>query len=225
MTLTVLVADDHYLVREGLRRALEEEPDVEVVATVGTADELEAVAAQTRPDVVVTDIRMPPHNQMDGITAALRVRSTQPGIGIVVISQHSDPHYAMALLAEGTAGVAYLLKERVGDPDQLIAAVRTVASGGSAVDAEVIASMLQGNDSTASGPLATLTAKERDVLQLMAEGRTNAGIAEALFISESSVEKHSRSIFAKLGLSEESRVHRRVAAVLAYLDGSRPTSH
>jgi DNA-binding NarL/FixJ family response regulator len=218
MTLTVLIADDHYLVREGVRRALEEEPDIEVVATVGTATELEVVAAKVRPDVIVTDIRMPPSNQMDGITAALRVRSAQPGTGIVVLSQHSDPHYALALLADGTAGVAYLLKERVGDPDQLIAAVRTVALGGSAVDADVVAFMLQGSDTGCAGPLAALTNRERDVLQLMAEGRTNAGIAEALYISESSVEKHSKAIFAKLGLGEESKVHRRVAAVLTYLD-------
>ena len=220
MSLSVVVAEDHYLVREGVRRALEEDGDISVVATASTADELESAAVRLRPDVVVTDIRMPPRHQMDGIEAALRVRVTQPGLGIVVLSQHADPEYTMALLADGTAGVAYLLKERVGDPDQLVRAVRTVADGGSMIDAAVVGAMVAGREGRSGGQLSQLTDRERDVLQHMAEGMTNNGIAQTLFISESSVEKHSKSIFAKLGLSVEHNLHRRVTAVLAYLDGS-----
>jgi DNA-binding NarL/FixJ family response regulator len=217
--LRVVVADDHYLVREGVRRILDEEPDIEVVATVSTATELEAVAARTRPDVVVTDIRMPPDPQLAGITAALRIRDARPATGIVVLSQYSDPRYAMSLLADGTTGTAYLLKERVGDPDQLVGAVRTVAEGGSVIDPEVVGALVAKSSHRDVSSLRHLTERERDVLQLMAEGRTNAGIATRLHLSESSVEKHSGSIFAKLGLAAEGDVHRRVAAVLAYLDG------
>jgi len=217
--LRIVIAEDHYLVREGVRRILDEESGIEVVATVSTATELEAVASRTRPDVVVTDIRMPPDPHLAGIAAALRIRDARPGTGIVVLSQYSDPRYAMSLLANGTAGTAYLLKERVGDPDQLIGAVRTVADGGSVIDPEVVGALVAKSSHRDVSPLGHLTARERDVLQLMAEGRTNAGIASRLHVSESSVEKHSGSIFAKLGLAAEGDVHRRVAAVLAYLDG------
>lgn len=217
MTLRILVAEDHYLVREGIRNVLDEEDDLEVVTTVGTATELEAVAARIRPDVLVTDIRMPPGNQMDGIDSALRIRSLRPDTGIVVLSQYADPRYAMALLADGTAGIAYLLKERVGDPDHLVAAVRTVAAGGSVIDSDVVGAMVAARQH-APGPLAKLTPRERDVLRLMAAGNTNVAIADQLHLSESAVEKHSGSIFAKLGLPPEPTVHRRVAAVLTYLD-------
>ena len=216
--LRVLIAEDHYLVREGVRRALDEEPDLEVVGAVETAAELEAAARDLAPDVIVTDIRMPPDNQMDGITAALRIRAAQPGLGVVVLSQHADPPYTMALLADGTDGIAYLLKERVGDPDQLAGAVRTVAASGSVIDPDVVAAMVASAGHRVREPLVELTERERDVLKLMAEGRTNVGIAQQLYISGSSVEKHSKSIFAKLGLAAEPTVHRRVAAVLAYLD-------
>ena len=217
--LRIVIAEDHYLVREGVRRILDEESGIEVVAPVSTATELEAVASRTRPDVVVTDIRMPPDPHLAGIAAALRIRDARPGTGIVVLSQYSDPRYAMSLLANGTAGTAYLLKERVGDPDQLIGAVRTVADGGSVIDPEVVGALVAKSSHRDVSPLGHLTARERDVLQLMAEGRTNAGIASRLHVSESSVEKHSGSIFAKLGLAAEGDVHRRVAAVLAYQDG------
>ena len=221
-TLRIVIAEDHYLVREGVRKALGEEPDLEVVAAVSSATELDAAAAGLQPDVVITDIRMPPGNQMDGIESALRARSRQPGLGIVVLSQYADPRYAVSLMADGTAGIAYLLKERVGDPDHLAAAVRAVAGGGSVIDPDVVGAMVASTHQREAGPLSRLTQREREVLQLMAEGRTNVGIADRLYISESSVEKHTKSIFAKFGLAAEPMVHRRVAAVIAYLDGGSP---
>jgi DNA-binding NarL/FixJ family response regulator len=217
--LRVVVAEDHYLVREGVRRILDEEQDLSVVATVGSATELEVAAARTEPDVVVTDVRMPPDTHLAGISAALRIRAARPGVGIVVLSQYSDPRYAMSLLADGAAGTAYLLKERVGDPDSLVHAVHTVAAGGSVIDPDVVEALVARTAHRGPSPLERLTPRERDVLQLMAEGRTNSGIGARLHLSESSVEKHSGSIFAKLGLTAEGDTHRRVAAVLAYLDG------
>ncbi|MGB7817333.1 MAG: response regulator transcription factor [Ornithinibacter sp.] len=218
-TLRVVVAEDHYLVREGVRRILDDEPDLVVVATVASATELERAAEREDPDVVVTDIRMPPDEHLAGLTAALRIRAVRPGVGIVVLSQYADPRYAMALFADGTAGVAYLLKERLGDPDKLVGAVRAVAAGESVIDPDVVGALVARSSHRDAHPLASLTERERGVLQLMAEGRTNAGIATRLHISQSSVEKHSGSIFAKLGLAGEGDVHRRVAAVLTYLDG------
>lgn len=215
----VVVADDHYLVREGVRQALERSENMTVVAVVGTAPELEAVVDAERPDVVVTDIRMPPSNRTDGIDAARRIRGAHPGIGVLVLSQYNDPSYARQLLEGGVSGAGYLLKERVGDPDRLIAAVDEVARGGSVVDPEVVASLVARTERDPQSPIALLTDRERDVLGGMAEGRTNAAIAEDLHLSISSIEKYSSSIFAKLGLFDEPELHRRVAAVLAYLDG------
>jgi DNA-binding NarL/FixJ family response regulator len=213
--LRVVVADDHYLVREGVRRALMNEGTIEVVAVVGSADELERVVNREVPDAVVTDIRMPPGHGTEGIDAAHRIRARHPRIGIVVLSQHNDATYAMELLRDGTAGMAYLLKERIGDPRALVDAVEAVVAGGSRIDPEVVASLVQAGRS--SSPLATLTDREGEVLALMAQGLTNAGIAERLHLSESSIEKYASSLFAKLGLSDEPHTHRRVAAVLAYL--------
>lgn len=213
--LRVVVADDHYLVREGVRRALSADGAVEVVAVVGDAAELERVVDRELPDAVVTDIRMPPAHGTEGIEAAHRIRERHPAIGIVVLSQHNDATYAMDLLRDGTAGMAYLLKERIGDPSTLVDAVRTVAAGGSQIDQDVVASLVHA--SRTSSPLAALSDRERDVLGLMAQGRTNAAIASDLHLSESSIEKYASSLFSKLGLSDERHVHRRVAAVLAYL--------
>ena len=217
-TLRVAIAEDHYLVREGVRRALESSGEVHLVAAVGTADELSGVVARERPDAVVTDIRMPPTHQMEGITAALTLRAAFPGMGVVVLSQHNDPDYAMALLRDGTAGLAYLLKQRVGEPATLLHALRAVVAGGSVVDPAVVSALVSRSDSRHASPLAGLTPREIDVLAAMAEGRTNASIAERLHLSESSIEKHSTSIFATLGLTDEPEMHRRVAAVLAFLD-------
>lgn len=214
--LRVAIADDHYLVREGTRRALEAAGDVEVVAAAGSAGELEDAVDRLVPDAVVTDIRMPPGHHTDGIDAAHRIRLEHPEIGVVVLSQYADATYAFELLRDGTAGLAYLLKERVGDPEQLVRAVREVVAGGSVVDSDVVGRLVRPAQPDRS-PLAHLTDRERAVLALMAEGRTNAAISHQLHLSESSVEKYATSIFAKLGLSDEPRTHRRVAAVLAFL--------
>jgi DNA-binding NarL/FixJ family response regulator len=213
--LRVVVADDHYLVREGVRRALVSDGSIDVIAVVGDAAELERVVDRERPDAVVTDIRMPPGHSTEGIEAAHRIRERHHGIGIVVLSQYNDATYAMDLLRDGTAGMAYLLKERIGDPRALLEAVKEVASGGSRIDPDVVASLVHAGRSTSR--LADLTERERDVLALIAQGRTNAAVAEGLHLSESSVEKYASSVFVKLGLSDERHVHRRVAAVLAYL--------
>lgn len=218
--LRVVVADDHYLVREGVRQALERSEGISVVAVVGSASELDSVVEAERPDAVVTDIRMPPLNRTDGIDAARRIRALHPGTGILVLSQYNDPSYARQLLEDGVAGVGYLLKERVGDPNRLIAAVEEVAAGGSIVDPEVVSSLVARTDRSPDSPTTRLTDRERDVLAGMAEGRTNAAIAEQLHLSLSSIEKYSSSIFSKLGLFDEPDLHRRVAAVLTYLDDS-----
>ena len=215
--LRVAIAEDHYLVREGTRRALEDGGTVEVVAAVGTAAELEEAVAQLLPDVVVTDIRMPPSHHTEGIEAAHRIRAEYPEVGVVVLSQYADATYALELLRDGTAGRAYLLKERVGDPAQLVHAVREVARGGSVVDPDVVAALVGGSAQREQSQLRYLTDRERDVLGQMAQGRTNAAIAEQLSLSESSIEKYATSIFAKLGLRDEPQTHRRVAAVLAFL--------
>jgi DNA-binding NarL/FixJ family response regulator len=213
----VAIAEDHYLVREGTRRALEEGGEIEVVAAVGSPGELEAVVDRVRPDVVVTDIRMPPSHHTEGIDAAHRIRAAHPGIGVVVLSQYADATYALELLRDGTSGLAYLLKERVGDPDQLVHAVREVARGGSVVDPDVVSALVGNNAQRQRSLLVHLTARERDVLEQMAQGRTNAAIGAELHLSESSIEKYATSIFSKLGLGDEPTVHRRVAAVLAFL--------
>ncbi|HUH06982.1 MAG TPA: response regulator transcription factor [Egibacteraceae bacterium] len=215
--LRVAIAEDHFLVREGIQRALEDSGQVEVVGAAGAPDELEELVERLRPDVIVTDIRMPPTHHTEGIDAAHRIRASHPDIGVVVLSQYADATYAFELLRNGTAGLAYLLKERVGDPDQLVRAVREVAQGGSVVDPDVVDALVARNAQRERSPLAALTERERDVLQRMAEGRTNVAIAERLHLSESSIEKYATSIFAKLGLSEEPQTHRRVAAVLAFL--------
>jgi DNA-binding NarL/FixJ family response regulator len=216
--LRVVIAEDHYLVREGTRRALEDSGVIEVLAGVGNPDELEDAVARLEPDVVVTDIRMPPGHRTEGIDAAHRLRERDPGLGVVVLSQYADATYAFELLRDGTAGLAYLLKERVGDPEELVAAVRAVAAGGSVIDPDVVAALVARNTRPETSRLTHLTERERDVLGQMAQGRTNAAIAGALHLSESSIEKYATSIFAKLGLTDEPQVHRRVAAVLAFLN-------
>lgn len=216
-SLRVALADDHYLVREGVRAALEDTGEVDVVASVGEPTALEEAVDRLRPDVVVTDIRMPPTHGTEGIALAHRVRARHPDVGVVVLSQYAEAAYAVELLGQGSEGLAYLLKERVGDPAQLLQAVREVAAGGSVIDPDVVAALVAHGAASATSALAHLTDREREVLGQMAQGRTNAGIAAHLHLSESSVEKYSGSIFAKLHLTGEPQVHRRVAAVLAYL--------
>jgi DNA-binding NarL/FixJ family response regulator len=215
--LRVVLAEDHYLVREGTRRLLEDSGTIETIAAVGTATELLDAVRRLSPDAAITDIRMPPGHHMEGIEAAHRIRAEHPGVGVVVLSQHADPEYAAALLRDGAAGLAYLLKDRLGDVDELVRAVRTVVEGGSVIDPAVVDVLLAGRTQQGSSPITDLTPRELDVLREMARGRTNAGIAETLFVSESSVEKYVRAIFFKLDLHPEDQQHRRVMAVLAFL--------
>jgi len=213
----VILAEDDYLVREGVRRLLDAQPEIEVVAVCGDLDSLLQAVEQASPDVVVTDVRMPPGASDEGIQAARRLRATKPGLGVVVLSQYANPSYALALLDTGSAGRAYLLKERVNDPEQLVAAIRAVAEGGSLIDPKVVEGLVAQRSRAATSPLNDLTARERDVLRKMAEGENNAAIAADLVVTERSVEKVINSIFMKLGLTWEPAVHKRVKAVILYL--------
>lgn len=216
--MRVVIADDHYLVREGTRRLLESSGRVEVVAAVEDGAQLGAAADRLGPDAVIVDIRMPPTHHMEGIEAAHEIRRAHPEIGVVVLSQHANPVYALELFKDGTAGLAYLLKDRVGDLDELLRALDEVIVGGSVIDPQVVEGLLSRRQTTSDRLLDTLTPREMEVLAAMAEGRSNAAIRDTLFISQSAVEKHINSIFAKLGLGpDESETHRRVAAVLAFL--------
>ena len=222
MAIRLVLAEDHYLVREGVRRLLEAQPGIEVAAVCGDLESLLEAVGRERPDVVVTDIRMPPGHSDEGIQAARRLRETSPDTGVVVLSQYSDPSYALALLDTGSAGRAYLLKERVNDLDQVVAAIRTVSQGGSLIDPKVVEGLVAERVRPASSPIRDLTAREREVLRKMAEGENNASIAEELVVTERSVEKVIHSIFMKLGLTWESTVHKRVKAVILYLAESDP---
>lgn len=215
--LRVVIAEDNYLVREGTRRLLEDSQAVEVAASVGTAAELIDAVERLQLDAVVTDIRMPPGHHMEGIEAAHVIRARHPDVGVVVLSQYANESYAFELLRNGTSGLAYLLKERVGDLEELLRALRQVAAGQSAIDPKVVEALVARRARLAESAVARLTPREVDVLQEMAQGKANSAIAESLSLSESAVEKHVSSIFAKLGLSEEPHLHRRVAAVLAFL--------
>jgi DNA-binding NarL/FixJ family response regulator len=217
MPIRVVLAEDHYIVREGIRRLLETQPDVEIAAVCDDLDSLLAAVEAERPDVVVTDIRMPPGNADEGIQAAERLRETHPDIGVVVLSQYATPSYALALLESGSAGRSYLLKERVQDVEQLVSAIQTVAEGGSVIDPKVVEALVAENARGEGSPVKQLTPRERDVLREMAAGKSNAAIGEALFLAERSVEKVIHSIFLKLGLTWEASVHKRVKAVILYL--------
>ena len=216
--MRVVIAEDHYLVREGTRQLVESTGEVVVVATVDNAETLPEIVDRLQPDAVITDIRMPPTNQKEGIEAAHRIREQHPDIGVVVLSQYVNSLYAFELFREGTSGLAYLLKDRVGDVDELLRALREVTSGGSVVDPRVVEGLLARRQQLAGTLLDTLTDRETEVLAEMAQGKSNAAISETLFISQSAVEKHINSIFAKLTLRpEDGEQHRRVAAVLTFL--------
>jgi len=215
--IRLVLAEDDYLVREGVLRLLETQSDLEVAAVCGDLDSLLAAVDAERPDVVITDIRMPPGGADEGIQAATVLRETHAEVGVVVLSQYVQPSYALALLEGGTARRAYLLKERVKDIEQLVAAIRAVAEGGSLIDPKVVEVLVAAKARTEQSPLHELTPRERDVLHGMAEGKNNAAIAQALFLTERSVEKVIHSIFLKLGLAYESSVHKRVKAVILYL--------
>ena len=225
-SLRVVIAEDNYLVREGTRRLLEDSGEVEVLAAVGSAAELLDAVERLRPQAVLTDIRMPPGHHTEGIQAAHAIRSQHPHVGVVVLSQHAEEAYAFQLFQHGTAGLAYLLKERVGDLDELLRALHEVVAGRSVIDAQIVELLVAHRARVANSPVSRLSPREREVLREMAQGKSNGAIAAALVLSESAVEKHVNAIFSKLGLSEERQVHRRVAAVLTYLRDmhSMPTS-
>jgi DNA-binding NarL/FixJ family response regulator len=210
-----VVADDTLVVREGVRALLSDEPGFEVVAAASDYDSLLAAVDEHDPEVVVTDVCMPPTRTDEGIRAARAFRSSHPRTGVVVLSQYDDPAFATGLLDEGVAGRAYLLKDRVGEPGQLVAAVRAVAEGGSVIDPRVVEVMI--GSTRRKGPLDLLTPREREVLALMATGANNQAIADRLVVTVRAVERHINAIFAKLGLSEENDYHRRVRAVLLHL--------
>jgi len=220
MAIRVVLAEDHLIVREGVRRLLETQQDVEVAAACGDLDSLLAAVDAEEPDVVLTDIRMPPGNSDEGIQAATRLRETHPDAGVVVLSQYATPGFALALLEGGSAGRAYLLKERVQDVEQLVSAIRTVAEGGSVIDPKVVEALVAENARGEESRLDQLTPRERDVLREMAAGKSNAAIGETLFLAERSVEAVIHSIFLKVGLSWETSVHKRVKAVILYLGES-----
>ncbi len=222
--LRIVMADDNYLVREGARRLLEDSGEVVVAAAVGSAPELLDAVERLRPAAVLTDIRMPASQRgpegrpsMEGIDAARAIRSAHPATGVVVLSQYADESYAFELFRDGTAGLAYLLKDRIGEVGRLLEALREVSTGGSLIDPQVVEALVRGRARVRASALKDLTPRELDVLREMAAGRGNAGIAAHLHLSESSVEKHVNAIFTKLGLTAEDQSHRRVTAVLAFL--------
>jgi DNA-binding NarL/FixJ family response regulator len=213
----VALAEDNVLLREGVSRLVAANEDFELVGVASDLPQLLALVSEHAPDVVVTDIRMPPTGTDEGIRAAAWIRENHPRVGVVVLSQYSAPRYAVALLEHGSAGRAYLLKERVGSVDELARAIRTVAQGGSVIDHTVVDELVQARSRERTSGLSSLTARESQILAEMAQGKSNSAIAAAVSVSERAVEKHTNSIFAKLGLTEEKDVNRRVKAVLVYL--------
>jgi DNA-binding NarL/FixJ family response regulator len=222
--IRVVLADDHVLLRDGISRLVAASADLELAGSAGDLPGLLALAERERPDVVVTDIRMPPTATDEGIQAAAWIRERLPGTGVVVLSQYVAPQYAVALLEGGSAGRAYLLKERIGNVDELASAIRTVAAGGSVIDPMVVDELVRSRAHDAAFGLASLTPRELEILAEMAQGKSNSAIAAALFVTERAVEKHTNSIFAKLNLTEERDVNRRVKAVLVYLHQQEPIS-
>jgi DNA-binding NarL/FixJ family response regulator len=217
MPIRVALGEDSLIVREGVHQLLAVDPEVEIVAAVADQLSLRQSCEDHHPDVVLTDIRMPPTGTDEGVRAAAQLRRSHPQLGVVVLSQFVEPGYALELLDGGSERRAYLLKERVSDVDQLVRAVREVAAGGSVIDPKVVEALVDARSRRADSPLQFLTPRESEVLAEMAQGRNNASVAAALGLSERAVEKHINSVFSKLGLSAEPDVHRRVKAVLLYL--------
>jgi DNA-binding NarL/FixJ family response regulator len=233
MAIRVVLADDSYLAREGIEQVLEAAPAIDVVSTCDDLDSLLAAIETDRPDVVVTDIRMPPTYTDEGVRIAAQLRSTRPEIGIVVLSQYDDPAYALALLESGSEGRAYLLKERIHERAQLITAVEEVAGGGSVIDSKIVESLVGARSRLDYSELAELTTREREVLSEIAQGKSNAAIAESLVLTKRAVEKHINAIFMKLGLAQAEDVSKRVKAALMFLSdtdsapagGARPPAN
>jgi len=219
VTYRVVIAEDNALLREGMRTLVAAEPGLEVVAACADLDALLAAVATHDPDVVLTDIRMPPTRTDEGVRAAERLRREHPRTAVLLLSQYVDPAYVRSLLRQGTEGRGYLLKERVADVEELASAIRTVAAGGSVVDPKVVEAMVQTRTRRGDEGLGRLSPRELEVLAEMARGRNNAAIAGSLVISQRAVEKHINSLFAKLGVTEGEESHPRVRAVLTYLTG------
>jgi DNA-binding NarL/FixJ family response regulator len=215
--IRVVIADDTYLVREALEQILAHAEGIEVARSCDDRDSLLRAIDEEKPDVVLTDIRMPPTGTDEGIQVARELRTSHPDIGVVVLSQFADPGYVLALLESGSAGRAYLLKERVNDPRELASAIKAVASGGSAVDSKVIEVLVQAHTNDATSPLRDLTPREHEVLAELAQGKSNGAIAESLVLTKRAVEKHINAIFMKLNLAAPDDVSRRVKAALVYL--------
>jgi DNA-binding NarL/FixJ family response regulator len=218
MTIRVILAEDDFLMREGIRRVLEAAPDITVTAACVDGDELLAAVDAELPDIVVTDVRMPPSGADEGIRIANRLRRTHPAVGVLVLSQFAEPEYALALLEHGSNRRAYLLKERVHDRHGIIHAIRDVAAGGSAFDSRVVDALVSARAEHTS-PLSGLSPREREVLARVAQGMSNAAIADSLVLTKSAVEKHINSIFGKLDLAGAQDVSQRVKAALMFLDG------
>lgn len=214
---TIVLADDSFLIREGLVKLLESLDGFELLAVCEDAEELLQLVEEHAPDVALTDIRMPPTHSTEGIDAAKRIRELHPGTGVVVLSQYIEPEYALSLFESGSEGLAYLLKERVGDLDQLTNAILEVSRGGSVIDPRVINSMVEARLNQTDSLLERLTDRESEVLGEIAQGKSNAAVAESLYLSERAVEKHINSIFTKLDMPPERDSNRRVRAVLLYL--------
>jgi DNA-binding NarL/FixJ family response regulator len=217
MPIRVVLGDDSLFIREGLRQLLRSDPDMEIVAAVGDLDSLTEACDREVPDVVIADIRMPPTETDEGIRLAADLRERHPEMGVVVLSQFSDPVYALALLEHGSDRRAYLLKERVHNRAELTAAIRAVAAGGSLVDPKIVEALVQARTSADRSPLRHLTAREREVLGEIAQGKSNTAIAESLFLTKRAVEKHINTIFLKLGLGDAQDVSKRVQAALILL--------
>jgi len=217
VVLRVVIAEDSMLVREGIRLVIERNDDLTVAAVCDDLPQLLAIVDDEPPEVVVTDVRMPPTSSDEGIQAAGRLRETHPEIGVVVLSQYAEPAYANALLDGGSAGRAYLLKDRVSEPNQLAEAIRAVARGGSVIDPTVVDLLVSASSRAKASPLASLTKRELEVLDQVAQGKSNAAVGQALFLTERAVEKHINALFAKLGLGSTPDINRRVKAVLMHL--------
>ena len=215
--IRVVAADDSYLIRESLTVTLASEPEIELIGVCSNGKELEACVAAEQPEVVILDIRMPPSGADEGVRVANRLRETNPEIGVLVLSQYAEAAYALALLESGSARRAYLLKERIRDKAELVRAVTTLARGGSVIDSQIVDVLIEARARVARSPLAELTPRERQLLGEIAEGKSNAAIAESLVLSKRAVEKHVNAIFAKLNLRDAQDVSRRVKAALVYL--------
>jgi DNA-binding NarL/FixJ family response regulator len=221
MAIRVVVGEDSVVIREGIEHMLERVEDIEIVAACADAATLRAAIAEQRPDVVLTDIRMPPTGTDEGIQVAVELRETAPEVGVVVLSQHVEPAYALALLEGGSAGRAYLLKDRLRDSTVLTRAIREVADGGSLVDPVVVDQLVAARAQREDSPLRELTERELQILAMIAEGRSNAAIADELVVTKRAVERHINAIFLKLRLREDEDVSRRVKAALLYLADQR----